>query len=55
MWTEITRHDYERSGGRYASDATDDEWRHIEPLLPPAKSGGRPRSTNLREVFDAIL
>ncbi len=55
MWTEITRPDYERSGRRYASDATDEEWSHIAPFLPPAKSGGRPRTTDLRDVFDAIL
>ena len=55
MWTEITRRQYDRKGRRYASDATDDEWSHIEPLLPPAKPGGRPRTTKLRDVFDAIL
>src|SRR3546814_20310612 len=55
MWTEITRPKYERSGRRYARDATDEEWCHIAPLLPPAKSGGRPRTTDLRDVFDAIL
>jgi putative transposase len=26
----------------------------IAPLLPPAKPGGRPRSTNLREVLNAL-
>jgi hypothetical protein len=25
-WTEITRKDYERRGGRYASDMPDGEW-----------------------------
>jgi transposase len=55
MWTEITRPKYERSGRRYASDATDAEWSHIAPLLPSEKPGGRPRTTNLRDVFDAIL
>jgi len=55
MWTEITRPKYERSGRRYASDATDAEWSHIAPLLPTAKRGGRPRTTGLRDVFDAIL
>ena len=55
MWTEITRPKYERSGRRSASDATDAEWSHIAPLLPSAKPGGRPRTTNLRDVFDAIL
>ena len=55
MWTEISLPDYERTGRRYASDATEEEWSHIAPLLPPAKPGGRPRTTNLRDVFDAIL
>lgn len=55
MWTEITRPEYERKGRRYASDATDKEWSYIVSLLPAAKSGGRPRTTDLRDVFDAIL
>ena len=55
MWTEITRDQYERKRRRYASDATDKEWSLIAPLLPPAKLGGRPRTTKLRDVFDAIL
>ena len=25
-WTELTRAQYERGGGRYASDASDGEW-----------------------------
>jgi putative transposase len=39
----------------YPSDLTDAEWRIVEPLIPPAKEGGRPRSTDMREVFNAIL
>jgi len=54
-WTEITRPQYERSGGRYASDASDAEWALIAPLMPARKKVGRPRSTALRAVFDAIL
>jgi putative transposase len=34
---------------------TDGQWRRLEPLLPCAKPGGRPRSADLREVIDAIL
>ena len=34
---------------------TDAEWALIAPLLPPARPGGRPRTTALREVLDAIL
>ena len=33
----------------YPSDLTDAQWRIIEPLLPPAKAGGRPRTANLQE------
>ena len=53
-WSEITRKDYERRGGRYASDMTDREWALIERLLPPRKPTGRPRTTDLRDVMDAI-
>jgi putative transposase len=40
---------------RYATDLTDEQWALIEPMLPPAKPGGRPRTTDLRRVVDAIL
>ncbi|MGA7262229.1 MAG: IS5/IS1182 family transposase, partial [Stellaceae bacterium] len=50
MWTEITRHKYEREAQRYASDLTDAEWALIEPHLPAAKRLGRPRATELRAV-----
>ena len=39
----------------YPSDLTDGQWQIIAPLLPPAKPGGRPRTTDLREVVNAIL
>ena len=55
MWTEITCRDYERRGGRYASDLTDREWALIEPFIPPGKKIGRPRTTDLRNVMDAIM
>ena len=54
-WTDITRTEYRRTSRRYPSDLTDGEWAVIEPLLPPAKPGGRPRTTKLRSVMDAIL
>lgn len=40
---------------RYASDLTDGEWAILEPLIRPAKPGGRPRTTNLREVLNGIF
>jgi transposase len=39
---------------RYPTDLTDDEWRVLEPLIPPAKPGGRPRSVDPREIVNAI-
>ena len=54
-WSELTRRQHARTGGRYASDLTDAEWAIIEPLMPSHKSTGRPRETDLRRVFDAIL
>ena len=40
-WTETTRGQYRREDLRYASDATDAEWRTIEGLLPPPRRLGR--------------
>ena len=39
----------------YPSDLTDQQWAILEPLIPPAKPGGRPRTTDMREVINAIL
>src|SRR5262245_59612479 len=39
----------------YPSDLTDAQWALIEPHLPPAPPGGRPRITDLRDVVDAIF
>src|SRR5438094_5302538 len=38
----------------YPSDITDEQWRHIAPLIP-VYPGGRPRKTDLRDVVDAIF
>lgn len=54
-WTELTRRQHDREGGRYASDLTDAEWAVIEALMPPRGKTGRPRTTCLRDVLDAIL
>lgn len=40
---------------RYPTDLTDAQWGLVEPLVPPAKPGGRPRTVEVREVVDAII
>ena len=39
----------------YKSDLSDREWRLIEPLIPPPKPGGHPRTVDMREVVNAIF
>jgi putative transposase len=39
----------------YDTDLTDAGWALIAPLLPPARPGGRPRTTNIRAVINAIF
>jgi transposase len=39
----------------YPSDLSDEEWAILAPLIPPAKPGGRPRTTDRRQVLNAIL
>ncbi len=40
---------------RYPSDLTDEQWALIEPLIPPAKPGGRPREVDMREVVNTLF
>ena len=54
-WTDTARRQHMRKGPRYPSDLRDGEWALIEPMFPAARSGGRPRTTKLRDVMDAIL
>ena len=39
----------------YPTDLTDSQWDIIQPLIPPGKSGGRPRTLEMRLVLNAIL
>lgn len=39
----------------YPDDLTDGQWAVVEPFIEPAKPGGHPRTTDMREVFNAIL
>ncbi|MBV7328685.1 IS5 family transposase [Chloroflexi bacterium TSY] len=39
----------------YSTDMNEIEWQIIEPLIPPAKTGGRPRDVDMREVINGIF
>jgi transposase len=47
MWKPEHRIAADRSGLRYPSDLTGAEWAVVEPMIPPAKHGGRKRTTPL--------
>jgi transposase len=55
MWTSKNRVRYDRSKLRYPSDLTDDEWRLVEPLIPPGKTGGGKRTVIMREVVNGLM
>ena len=40
---------------RYPTDLTEAEWSLVAPFIPAAKSGGRPRTTDMREVINATV
>ena len=54
MWTDDHRETHKPRSSRYPSDISDEEWAIIEPMLPPPRTGGRRRVTDMREVFNAI-
>jgi putative transposase len=53
MWTPADRALVGDYGAGQA--LTDDQWRLLQPLVPPAKSGGRPRTTDMRRVLDSLF
>jgi putative transposase len=55
MWSNENRAKYNRDYLRYPSDLTDDEWAVIGPLIPPARRGGRKRTTDMRSVMNGIM
>jgi transposase len=55
VWTSKNRGRYDRSGLRYPSDLTDEEWAFVEPLIPPAKRGGNRRTVSVREVVNGLM
>jgi transposase len=55
MWTVEQRQAHDHAGLRYPSDLTDAEWALVEPLIPPARRGGRKRTVDVRAVLDGIF
>jgi transposase len=55
LWKPEHRRAAARHGLRYPSDLTDAEWVLVEPMITPAKRGGRRREVNVREVLNAIF
>ncbi len=55
MGTNENRAKYKRDHLRYPSDLTDEEWAHVEPLIPPARRGGRRRETDMRDALNAVM
>ena len=53
MWTLADRALVRDFGSGQA--LTDDQFRLLEPLIPPAKPGGRPRTTDLRNLLDGLF
>ncbi len=53
MWTPEDR----RLVGDYGAGQalSDDQYRLIEPLIPPPKPGGRPRTTDMRHLLDGVF
>ena len=55
MWTEDQRERAERRRVRYPSDLTNADWEQLAPLIPAARKGGRPRTTDMREALNELL
>jgi putative transposase len=57
MWNTATRGRMvaiEKKTKRYPSDLTDEEWGALDGLLPQPATRGRKRTTDLREVVNAL-
>jgi len=55
MWTAENRSKYNRDKLRYPSDLTDEEWRHVEPLIPPREAWRMPPRSERAEVLNGIM
>ena len=55
MWTDEHRARHGQTGASFPSNLTDEEWARLEPLIPTATPGGRPRKTDMRAAINALL
>ena len=55
MWTAAQRARHRPVGTAFPSNLSDGEWAQLEPLIPTATPGGRPRKTDMRSAMNAIL
>jgi transposase len=53
MWTAETRALVGDFGAGQA--LSDEQYRLLEPLIPPPKPGGRPRATDMRRLLDGLF
>ena len=45
----------DRTRKPYLTDLSDEQWAILEPMIPLAQPGGRPRAVDRREVINTIL
>lgn len=52
----VWQHDCHMKRKSYSTDLTDEQWTHLEPLIP-TRTGkkGRPREHNMREIMNALF
>ena len=55
METTLSLEDLLMARMPYPTDLSQEQWDLIEPWIPRAKPGGRPRQVDMREVINAIL
>ncbi|MBB3479988.1 transposase [Novosphingobium sp. SG754] len=54
-WTDTAGEDHSRKALRYSSDMKDREWDLLAPSIPPARTDGRRRTTDMRHVVNALV
>ncbi len=55
MRTKEHRDTHKWVGGRCPRDLSDEEWAVVEPVIPPASPGGRPRKADMRQAMNTVL